>query len=339
MGKGRHSKRCGEVCGYMKREWKYLLEGVIALLFFGAVAGAVWKLNVKINNLYEVVQQQQNSQGAMNRAAYMPNLNPGTEGWLITQFGDPMQQQEMCYVITTATGLVIIDGGLSYEAPRLREIIGQYGDSVEAWIITHCHPDHITAFLDILEEPRDIKIHHIYTVEQADLALMEEKAPWDDFSMLNRFHALEIEGLEFLHQGDQLEIMGMKMEVLSAYDTRLNSMTNDLMNDGSLMFRLSGREESMLFCADVGTSLTDYLIDEYGESLKSDYIQMGHHGFGGLDEEFYRLVDPKAAFFDAPDWLVNEEGDRSTQEKEALMREMGCVIFSYYTAPNQILLK
>lgn len=322
----------------MKREWKYILGGIIGLLLFGAVVGAIWKLNRKINNLSEMVQQQ-NSQGLMNRMAYIPNLNPGTDGWMITQFGDPMQQQEMCYVITTETGLVIIDGGFSYETPRLREIIGQYGNSVEAWILTHYHPDHIMAFLDILEDLQDIKIHHVYTVEQADLALMEEKAPWDDFSMLSRFDALEIEGLEYLHQGDQLEILGLKMEVLSAYDARLDSMTDDLMNDSSMIFCLRGREESMLFCADVGASLTDYLIGEYGESLKSDYVQMGHHGFGGLGEEFYRLVDPKAAFFDAPAWLVNGEGNRSTQEKEALMRELGCVVLSYYTAPNQILLK
>lgn len=328
----------------IKREWKYLFGGLIGVLLFAAVAGAIWKLNQKINNLAEVVEQQQvqqqhNSQGPIDRTAYIPNLNPGTDGWLITQFGDPVQDQEMCYVITTQTGLVIIDGGLSYETSRLREIIGQYDNSVEAWIITHYHPDHITAFLDILENPQGIKIHHVYTVEQADLALMEEKAPWDDFSMLDRFNTLDIEGLEYLHQGDRLSLMGMNMEVLSAYDTSMDSMTKDLMNDGSLMFRLSGKEESILFCADVGISLSDYLIGEYGESLKSDYVQMGHHGFGGLSEEFYRLVDPKAAFFDAPDWLVNGEGDRSTHDKETLMRELECMIFSYYTSPNQILLK
>lgn len=323
----------------MKRKWKCLFVGVIGFLVFGAVFSAIWKLNAKINNLYNVVQQQQKSQGQMDRVTYIPNLNPGADGWLITQFGDPMQAQEMCYVITTETGLVIIDGGFSYEAPRLREIIELYGNSVEAWILTHYHPDHITAFLDIIEDPQEIKIHHIYTVEQADLALMEEKAPWDDFSMLDRFDAIEIDGLEYLHRGDQLELLGLKMEVLSAYDTNLDSLTNDLMNDGSMMFRLSGREESMLFCADVGVGLTNYLIGEYGESLKSDYVQMGHHGFGGLGEEFYRLVSPRAAFFDASDWLMNGEGDRSTREKEALMRELDCVIFSYYTAPNQILLR
>ena len=225
----------------MKGKWKNIFKCVVCLLLTGAVFGAIWILNGKINNLFETVQQWQDSQGQMDRAAYIPNLNPGTDGWLITQFGDPAQGQEMCYVITTETGLVIIDGGFSYETPRLRKIIGQYDNCVEAWILTHYHPDHITAFLDILEDPQGIKIHHVYTVERADLAVMEEKAPWDDFSMLDWFDAMEIDGLEYLHRGDRLELMGMKMEVLSAYEASLDSMTNDLMNDGSMMFRLSGQ--------------------------------------------------------------------------------------------------
>ena len=322
----------------MSKKWKYILTGVMIFLFIGA-SGVIWKLNNKINNLSVAVEENLNTVRPFDKNTYIPNLSPGTDGWLITQFGNPSEGQEMCYVVTTATGLVIIDGGYSYEVSRLRQIIANYDNCVEAWILTHYHPDHMTAFLDILEDPQEIKIHHVYTVERADLAVMEEKAPWDDFSMLDRFDAMEIPALEYLHRGDQLDLMGMKMEVLSAYDSSYDSVTNDLMNDGSLMFRLSGNEESILFCADVGISLSDFLVNEYGQALQSDYVQMGHHGFGGLNEEFYSLVNPKAAFFDAPDWLMNGEGDRSTKEKEALMREMRCVIFSYNTAPNQILIK
>lgn len=321
----------------MKR--KYIFAALAGLLVLGVIAAAIWKLNVKINNLCNAVQQQIDFKGKFDREDYIPNLDPGTDGWLITQFGDPALQQEMCYVITTGTGLAIVDGGFSYETPRLREIIAQYDNCVDAWILTHCHPDHITAFLDIYEDPQGIEIRHVYTVERAELAVMEEKAPWDDFSMLDRFDALEIDGLEYLHGGDQLDLLGMKMEVLSAYEPDLELLTKDLMNDGSMMFRVSGKEESMLFCADVGVGLSNHLISKYGDALKSDHVQMGHHGLGGPDEEFYRLVDPKAAFFDAPDRFVNGEGDRSTKEKDALMREMGCLIFYYYTAPNQILLR
>ena len=69
---------------------------------------------------------------------------------------------------------------------------------------------------------------------------------------------------------------------------------------------------------------------------------MGHHGNGGLSEEFYRLVEPKAAFFDAPDWLMNPEDPESTwttPQNRALMESMGARIYAFSTAPNQIQLK
>ncbi len=341
-----------------KKTW---IAWCAAGLLLAAVLGAdIWKVNQKVNALSVSVQEMQQTQQAQgeqilqqselmalqaeaaavkDRDSVIPVLDPGTDGWLVTQYGNPGGQQEMCYTITTENGLVIVDGGFSYEVPRLRKIIAEYGNSVEAWILTHPHPDHITAFMDIYEDPQGIIIHHIYTAEQAPQELMEEKAPWDDFSALERFRALNIPNLEYLHKGDQLDLLGLKMEVLSAYDTEMEPLTKDLMNDGSLMFRISGKEDSMLFCADVGTSLTKTLVKEYGETLKSDYLQMGHHGFGGLGKKFYRLVAPRAAFFDAPDWLVNGEDDRSTKKNEELMRAMGCTIFFYYTAPNQILLK
>ncbi len=320
---------------------------LIGLFCIGGLLGTlgILKLNQKINNLYAVVVELQEDrvEGGFNnyysdRCSYIPELR-SEEGWIITQFGDPNRQQEMCYTLTSENGLVIIDGGFGYEVPRLREIIARYGNSVEAWILTHYHPDHITAFLDIYEDPRGGVIHHVYAPEPADMDLMKELASWDDFSALERFEKLEVDELEYLHTGDQVNLLGLRMNVLSAYEKGMENYTDDLMNDGSVMFRLEGEEDSFLFCADVGIGLSDLLVQKYGETLKSDYVQMGHHGFGGLGEDFYRLTAPKAAFFDAPDWLVHGEGDRSTREKEKLMENMDCMIFSYYTAPNQILFR
>lgn len=317
---------------------------LLCIVCWGTLTLGILKVNQKVNSLFTVVQElqgnwkEQGNNKSQNRCSYIPNLK-SDEGWIITQFGDPLQQQEMCYTLTSPSGLVIIDGGFGYEVPRLREIIAQYGNSVEAWILTHYHPDHITAFLDIYENLQGITIHHVYTPELADVDLMKELASWDDFSMIERFEKLDIDGLEYLYPGDQVNLLGLNMNVLSAYEKGMENYTRDLMNDGSIMFKLEGEEDTFLFCADVGIGLSDILVQKYGESLKSDYVQMGHHGFGGLGEEFYRLVAPKAAFFDAPDWLVHGEGDRSTQEKERLMQDMNCVIFSYYTAPNQVLLK
>ncbi|MCD8105842.1 MAG: MBL fold metallo-hydrolase [Lachnospiraceae bacterium] len=332
-----------------KKRINIIVFGVAAVLALGLIAFGIWRVNRKVNNLYETViglnetvnslTQKLSSVVAYDRTLYIPDLDPHTEGWKVTQFGDPLQSQEMCYTITTDTGLIIIDGGMEYEESRLRNIISQYGNSVEAWILTHPHPDHITAFMDIYDDPQGIVIHNVYAVEMPDMEILQSNASWDDYTSLERFLEMDIPELTYLHTGDRLTILGLEFEVFSAYCDKVDELSNDLLNDGSMMFRICGSQDSMLFCADVGKSMTDYLIEMYGEDLKSDYVQMGHHGYGGLNVEFYEIVDPIAAFFDAPDWLMSGENEKSTEEKEELMKTMGVEIISFYTAPNQILIE
>ncbi len=323
----------------MKKRWM-LASGILTLCVGVGAAFGIYKVNYKVNVLAEAVQEQASQGASDDRLTYIPDLKPGTDGWKVTQFGDPSLEQEMCYTITTDTGLVIVDGGCSYEVSRLREIIAQYGNCVEAWILTHPHSDHISAFMDIYDDPQGIEIHHVYAAQFPDEDRMKENASWDNYEALERFRSMEISQLEYVSEGDTLDLLGgLKAEILSAYSDTVDERSNDLMNDGSVMFRIQGSRDSMLFCADVGKSLTEYLVDRYGEGLKSDYVQMGHHGYGGPDGEFYELVDPKGAFFDAPAWLMEDETDHSTREKEQLMQEMGAVIYSYYTTPNQILLR
>ena len=156
---------------------------------------------------------------------------------------------------------------------------------------------------------------------------------------LEQFRQMDIP-LEFVHTGDELDLLGgLKVEILSAYSDRVDELSDDLMNDGAIMFRISGEKDSMLFCSDVGKALTEELIDTYGDKLKSDYVQMGHHGYGGPKAAFYELVAPKAAFFDAPAWLINSDSKRSTKKKMDLMESMGCTIFTFFTAPNQIIIQ
>ena len=84
--------------------------------------------------------------------------------------------------------------------------------------------------------------------------------------------------------------------------------------------------------------MSEKIISQFPEDIKCDYIQMGHHGNGGLSEAFYRLAAPRVAFFDAPEWLMNpEEGNSyTTLANRQLMESLGAEIYYYATAPNRI---
>ena len=67
------------------------------------------------------------------------------------------------YVIQTVNGkLIVMDGGSEEETEYLRGFISALGAEVEAWFISHPHDDHFWALINILKEPRDIKINNIY---------------------------------------------------------------------------------------------------------------------------------------------------------------------------------
>ena len=329
----------------------------LAVVFMAlAFLFAVWKLNTKINNLadgvgqmrrefLETLDETETERETENiRLSQIPDLDPHTDGWKVTQYGDLFGNQELCYTITTGSGLVIIDGGWEYEEPRLRRIIARYGNRVDAWILTHYHPDHISAFVDIYKDPQGISIRKIYAPELPSLEILMENASWDDYGRLNEFRALDVPELTYLHTGDVIDLLGLELEVYSAYEDEIDDISNDLMNDGSLVFQIRGSQDTMLFCGDAGSSggnnkLSKRIRLRWGEKLKSDYLQMAHHGFGGMSRLFYETVDPKAAFFDSPQWLLSGEHRLSCRKYVEWMEEQGKHIYTYYTTPNQVLLR
>lgn len=270
--------------------------------------------------------------------------------WVITQYSSPSDYQSMFYIIKDKMGkITVVDGGYREDADYVKEIILQEGNVVDNWIITHPHPDHVGAFNYICEHYSDkIKINHVYAVEM-DYDKYKEKAnDWDGFYEYESFLSVaeNLTNFTYVHDGDEFDLDGLQMKVFNAYSDEIDELSDDLANDGSMMFKIWGNEESMLFCADVGYRISDKIIADYKDELQSDYIQMGHHGNGGLTDKFYEYVKPKVAFFDAPDWLMEnikpdtgEQGKWDTPENITLMESLGATIYGFPTAPNSITLK
>ncbi len=263
--------------------------------------------------------------------------------YYVTQYADTTGMQAMFYTIESDRGdLIVIDGGNAGNADYVRQVIQEKGGHVDAWILTHPHPDHIGVF-NVLWNELQPEIDVIYTPEIDYLTYRDRAFEWDGFDGYDLFLDLtsETDKLVYLHTGDELEICGLAFQILHACDDYVYEVSHDIGNDCGLMVRVTNREETMLFCADVGIGMADKIMSQYGSRIACDYIQMGHHGNGGLSEAFYRLAAPGIAFFDAPDWLMNpgEEGRYTTPENRKLMESLGAEVYSYDTAPNRIELK
>ena len=260
--------------------------------------------------------------------------------WIITQHGRNDINLSFYTIYNEEKGLIVVDGGWTDDAANVREVMDELGGHIDAWILTHPHQDHIGAFNLLYNELEGITVDKIYTVKMATPEECMEVAPWDSTDAYNDFLALNIADITYVYPDDQFDICGLKFEILSTYDENVKDLSNDYLNDGSMMFKVTNTNESMLFCADVRINMSNFLVDKYGTTLKADYLQMAHHGYGGLSDEFYSLVNPKVAFFDAPDWLMYDEtGKYDNPQNAAFIQSLNAEIFSFNTSPNSIVLK
>ncbi len=261
--------------------------------------------------------------------------------WSITQYGPRHANSSFYTIYNPKQGLIVVDGGWTEDAQYVKDILKLLGNEVDLWILTHPHEDHIGAFNTIYPhlESAGITVHKIITVDMASPERCMEVASWDNVDAYKRFLALDIENLEYVSIGDSFELFDLRFDILNAFGEHVEQFSRDYLNDGSMMFKVTHETESILFCADVGINASTYLMNYGPEVLKADYMQMAHHGYGGLDDSFYRMVSPKVALFDAPEQMMFDETGRfDNPQNMTLMDSLGCEIFYFKEGPNTFIL-
>lgn len=266
--------------------------------------------------------------------------------WTITEYASTTGNQSMFYTITDLKGnLVVIDGGFDSDADQVKNVILDNGGHVSAWIITHPHPDHVGAFNALYPTIGDagITVDKVYATDVNYDRYKETAQDYDGFAVCEAFYNLapSIKNLTYLHENDEFDLLpGLKMKVLHGWDENVDALPDHLVNNGSLMFKIYGNEQSMLFCADTQKEVEDQIIKDHGDELKSDYVQCGHHGNWGVTTKFYDKVAPTVAFMDGPEWLIEDTSglyDAPALKDYFIQKDVH--VYEQTTAPNKIVLK
>lgn len=66
----------------------------------------------------------------------------------------------------------------------------------------------------------------------------------------------------------------------------------------------------ILFLGDTGIESSKKLLRTQKEKLKSDIVQMAHHGQNGATKELYQAINPKICLYPAQEWLWNNDDGR-----------------------------
>ncbi len=266
--------------------------------------------------------------------------------WVLKEYKDNSNLQGLCYTLYNKNDgtLIVIDGGHVENAkdgkitPGLREAIEAYGGKVDAWIITHYHKDHVDAFNEIYADPQGIDIKEIY-VSPLDADVFYSRAQeWDDVDSFDRFMELTAgaDNINLVKRDDVLEFSDdLTITFLNSYDDSIKDV-EDIPNNASLVFKMETKNRSALFCADCHSRvMAERLIKDYGDELKADILQCGHHGNNSMPEDtgFYEKVSPSIAIFDMPEEMLTSP-EYTAGALAAYLQKMDCKIVWYSDKPN-----
>lgn len=260
--------------------------------------------------------------------------------WKVTQYGsDSDLQQSMFYTIKGSNGkLIVIDGGWDYDAKRVRDTIKKLGGEVNLWIITHPHPDHVGAFNQIFSNPDGIQIDQVLAPKISASRYRHHQYPWDEYPVFQKFSRLvrKKPQIRWVKADDSFSFAGLKFEFFNGYSRDLKDTTKDICNGSSLVFKISGKKTSILFTGDIVSSIGKRLIKTYHTRLKATYLQAPHHGNNDKRESFFRYINAKATFIDAPSFLRKRD---VLKRNIKFLKDLGETIYTYKSRKRSVIIR
>lgn len=237
-------------------------------------------------------------------------VSPGGNGvgelWML---GSATGAQNLSIVIKSPNGkLIVVDGGWEADAEKLSSLILQQGGRVDAWLITHPHEDHVGALCAILNDTvRKIKIDKIYCslatpdwyrqVSPSGAGIADQ--------LLNAFTKLPVGTVtNNIGRGTEINIDDVNIRVLN----NRGVYTYNGVNNSSLVYKIRVSGQSILILGDLAYDGGKDLIKTCSAAeLKSDIVQMAHHGQQGVDQDAYALIAPTTCLWPSPAWLWNND--------------------------------
>ena len=241
-------------------------------------------------------------------------LDERTAGMTVTMIGGSNMKEKgdinSCgFVIRSKNGeLILVDSGRDVDAKIILKYIKTYGNgTVDHWFVTHAHSDHVGALLVLLEK-EDITIENLYYsfnslewYKEHDLRGFETEE-----KMIKQLENSKIKNKIECQKNQEIEMDNINCEILRIANPEITNSDNG--NDSSMVFKMTATDvnKSIIFLGDA-YKYTSIELLENPEKLKADAVQMAHHGQNGVSKEVYQAIAPELCFFNAPEWLYNND--------------------------------
>ncbi len=251
----------------------------------------------------------------------------------ITQFGleiphskeTVIPQGGMGYMFQLADGsFVIIDGGDGYKEDSdqiLVQLMKMAPDPTDiriaAWILTHGHNDHVGAFRQFAKDYSGvsrIKIESFilnFTVSENQTSTIGTAVMDRTTDYIKQYYPSV--KVYKCHTGQKYFIRNAVVEILYTLEDYMPKLTGAFGNLHSVVFSVTVEGQKFVFLADTMRVNCDEMSDRYGTYLKSDFVQVSHHGLNddrpeaqNGTEEIYGLINPAYALWPSGNKRFNQ---------------------------------
>lgn len=257
------------------------------------------------------------------------------QGSTLNLLSNSAGRQMLSMVMKAADGsLIVIDGGWAMDASQLTKVLQDNGGRVSAWFLTHPHDDHVGAFIDIVNTPNSpIAIDNVYYA-LAEQSWYDTREPSRSGTVQQLRDALSKFPAEKLHNMMGKNEKGQKIQIGAVTAEFMNNiylLEETSVNNSSMVIKFVIDGVSIMVLGDLGPEGGSRLLAESTpEELKSDIVQMAHHGQYGVEKDVYAAINPRICLWPTPRWLWNNDvgkgvntGPWLTLETRRWMDELG----------------
>ena len=217
----------------------------------------------------------------------------------------------MCYVIRLCDGrFILIDTAFDEfeEADRLLDVLEEQNTVFEkpvlaACFFTHAHGDHIGVFTRLMKDYADRLVFGdvIFNWPADGITDNVKHDEFDEYvAKTNGIRVITARSGQQYHYADAIIDMLFVCDDLYP-DYIANS------NDTSLAFSMKINGKHIMWLGDVQVEASKCMCERYDATiLKSDVVQVAHHGYWGGSKELYTMINPNVMLWPIPDFWYHE---------------------------------
>lgn len=222
--------------------------------------------------------------------------------------------------------LIVVDGGMHEyndvtgkdDADNMFDALvalsGEKKPRIAAWFFTHSHDDHTDCFIRFAAKYAPmVKLERLVYNFAGNSSLSSRYISYQTkIEKVATFFGPDVRKIQ-AHTGEELHIRDAKIEILTSMDDFYPKSLlivgvqtfpqpynkphafpahGSYFNDTCIIFKVTLGGQTLTVLGDATFIQADRLVDMYGDYLKSDFMQLAHHGSYGGSVQLYSTISP-----------------------------------------------